>query len=33
MGPKIDPWGTPHIRGAEDDINSPKATEKLLLVK
>lgn len=26
----MDPWGIPHVRGAVDDVNSPKATEKLL---
>lgn len=30
IGPKMDPWGIPHVRGAVDDVNSPKATEKLL---
>lgn len=33
MGPKIDPWGIPHVSGAEDDVNSPMETEKLLLVR
>lgn len=23
MGPKIDPWGTPHQMGTEEDIESP----------
>jgi len=32
-GPKIDPCGTPQVRGAILEENSPNFTEKLLLVK
>lgn len=31
MGPKIDPWGIPHVSGAEGDVNPPMETEKLLV--
>ena len=30
MGPSIEPWGTPHDRGAGGDANSPMCTEKVL---
>lgn len=29
----MDPWGTPQLRGAEEDENLPKLTEKLVFVK
>lgn len=29
----MDPWGIPHLRGADEDVNSPMVTEKLLFVK
>lgn len=28
IGPKIDPWGTPHKSAAVDEENSPIWTEK-----
>lgn len=27
----MDPLGIPHLSGADEDVNSPMATEKLLL--
>lgn len=30
MGPRIESWGTPQDRGAEDDAESPSLTEKHL---
>ena len=32
MGPRIEPWGTPEDRGAEDDIEPPTLTVKPLPV-
>ena len=28
MGPKTDPWGTPHDKAAVSDSNSPTETDK-----
>lgn len=28
--PTMDPWGTSHMRGAEEETGSPSLTEKLL---
>lgn len=30
MGPRIDPWGTPHVSGAEEETDYLRFTEKLL---
>ncbi len=30
IGPKMEPWGTQHEKHAEEDIKSPRRTEKLL---
>lgn len=32
-GPRIERWGTPHVRGAEWDSSAPMQTEKHLPVK
>ena len=29
-GPRMDPWGTPHVSGVEDEDQLPIVTEKLL---
>jgi len=29
-GPRIEPWGTPHVRGVTDDEAFPKITVKVL---
>ena len=29
MGARIEPWGTPHDRGDEVDLKSPRLTERV----
>lgn len=31
IGPKIDPWGTPHGKAAASDTNSPIETEMIII--
>lgn len=33
MGPRIYPWGTPHVRGAEEETDYLRLTETLLPVR
>lgn len=33
MAPRMDPWGTPHRRGAEEETISPRRTENVLSVR
>ena len=33
MDPRIEPWGTPYIKGKDEEIMSPTETDCVLLVK